>query len=198
MCLILWYNFKGHIMEIKFFNKNWNSKFDFDKWLSDHQPKKRFNVNFWDDILMEHEDVVDELKKLLETKEIVTDTEGNILTPLDLYNLINEYLIRIDKLNLMFNLRLYKTLNENKKTGVKYVVMRAYWIDAKGKNVRWFSRNLGAESKVLVNGKIPIKRIEAVENDMLLLMWDQYSIDYLGGDDVWGIDQDGNAVVINL
>lgn len=198
MCLILWYNFKGHIMEIKFFNKNWNSKFDFDKWLSDHQPKKRFNVNFWDDILMEHEDVVDEFKKLLETKEIVTDTEGNILTPLDLYNLINGYLIRIEKLNLIFNLRLYKTLNENKKTGVKYVVMRAYWIDAKGKNVRWFSRNLGAESKVLVNSKIPIKRMEAVENDMLLLMWDQYCIDYLGGDDVWGIDQDGNAVVINL
>lgn len=194
----MWYNFKGHIMEIKFFNKNWNSKFDFDKWLSDHQPKKRFNVNFWDDILMEHEDVVDEFKKLLEAKENVTDTEGNILTPLDLYNLINGYLIRIDKLNLIFNLRLYKTLNENKKTGVKYVVMRAYWIDANGKNVRWFSRNLGAESKVLVNDKIPINRIEAIENEMLLLMWDQYYFDYLGGDDVCGIDRDGNIVMIDI
>jgi hypothetical protein len=73
--------------------------------------------------------------------------------------------------------------------------MRVFWIDAKGKNVRWFSRNLGAESKVLVNNKIPIKQLEAMEKEMIMLMWDQYQIDYLGAEET-GIDDDGNNVIM--
>ena len=139
--------------------------------------------------------LIDEFRKLLNSKEQITDAQGNVLTPLNLYNLINEYQVRIDKLALIFNLRLHKTLNENKKTGVKYIVMRVFWIDAKGKNVRWFSRNLGAESKVYVNGKIPINQLEAMEKEMIMLMWDQYQIEYLGAEET-GVDEDGNNVIM--
>lgn len=181
----------------KFFNKNWTNGFDLDNWLKIHKPKKKYDVNFWDDIVMEHEDVVEEFRNLLNSKEQITDVDGTILSPMDLYNLIREYQIRIDKLALIFNLRLYKTLNENKKTGVKYIVMRAFWIDDKGKNVRWFSKNLGAEGKVLVNGNIPVRQIEGVEKEIILLMWDQYCIEY-GNIDGYelGIDTDGNSVIL--
>ena len=181
----------------KFFNKNWKHGFDLDLWLKVHKPKVNYDVNFWDDIVNEHIEVVAEFRELLNSREQITDADNNVLSPLDLYNLINQYQIRIDKLALMFNLRLYKTLNENKKTGVKYIVMRAFWIDEKGKNVRWFSRNLGAEAKVLVNGKIPVNQLEAMEKEMLLLMWDQYCIEYWETDGyLTGIDSDGNNVII--
>jgi hypothetical protein len=182
-------------MENRFFNKNWTCGFDLEQWLKVHKPKRSYDVDFWEDIVTEHEEVVDEFRKLLHSKELITDPQGNVLTPLNLYNLINEYQVRIDKLALIFNLRLHKTLNENKKTGVKYIVMRVFWIDAKGKNVRWFSRNLGAESKVYVNGKIPINQLEAMEKEMIMLMWDQYQIEYLGAEET-GVDEDGNNVIM--
>ena len=182
-------------MEINFFNKTWTNGFDLELWLKVHKPKRGYDVDFWEDIVTEHEEVVDEFRKLLNSKEQITDTQGNVLTPLNLYNLINEYQVRIDKLALIFNIRLHKTLNENKKTGVKYIVMRVFWIDAKGKNVRWFSRNLGAESKVYVNGKIPINQLEAMEKEMIMLMWDQYQIEYLGAEET-GVDEHGNNVIV--
>lgn len=182
-------------MENRFFNKNWSYGFDLEQWLKVHKPRKSYNVDFWEDIVTEHKEVVDEFRKLLNSNEQITDTKGNVLTPLNLYNLINEYQVRIDKLALIFNLRLHKTHNENKKTGVKYIVMRVFWIDAKGKNVRWFSRNLGAESKVLVNGNIPINQLDAMGKEMIMLMWDQYQIEYLGAEET-GVDEDGNNVII--
>lgn len=193
----MWYNSKDTIMVNNFFNKNWKHGFDLDQWLKIHKPKVSYDVNFWDDIVNEHMEIVEEFRALLNCTEQVLDKDGTPLTPLNLYNLINKYQIRLDKLALMFNLRLYKTLNENKKTGVKYIVMRAFWIDEKGKNVRWFSRNLGAEAKVLVNGKIPVNQLAAMEKEMLLLMWDQYCIEYWNTDGYeMGIDTDGNNVIL--
>jgi hypothetical protein len=188
---------KDTTMINNFFNPRWMHGFDLDQWLKIHKPKISYDVNFWEDIVIEHEEIVEEFRTLLNSKEQVFDKDGNPLTPLNLYNLINEYQIRLDKLALIFNLRLYKTLNENKKTGVKYIVMRAFWIDEKGKNVRWFSRNLGAEGKVLVNGKIPVNQMEAIEKEMLLLMWDQYVIDYWDNGYLTGIDSDGNHVIVD-
>ena len=181
----------------KFFNKNWKHGFNLDKWLLVHKPIVKYDVDFWDEIELEHEEVVAEFRELLNCREQITDADGNVLSPLDLFNLINEYQIRIDKLALIFKLRLYKTLNENKKTGVKYIVMRSFWIDVHGKNVKWFSRNLGSEAKVLVNGEIPVHQMKAIEKEMLLLMWDQYVIDYYGDSVIEGYDQDGNNIRVD-
>lgn len=180
----------------KFFNKNWKHGFNLDKWLLVHKPRVKYDVDFWDEIELEHEEVVAEFRELLNCREQITDADGNVLSPLDLFNLINQYQIRIDKLALIFKLRLYKTLNENKRTGVKYIVMRSFWIDENGKNVKWFSRNLGSEAKVLINGEIPVHQIKAIEKDMLQLMWDQYVIDYWGDGVLTGFDSDWNNIVV--
>jgi hypothetical protein len=73
--------------------------------------------------------------------------------------------------------------------------MRAFWIDNVGKNVRWFSRNIGPENKVLVNGTIPFHHLEEIEKDILFLMWGQYQIEYLGAEET-GIDLDGNEILV--
>ena len=97
---------------------------------------------------------------------------------------------------LIYNIRLYKTLNENKKSGIKYIVMRAFWIDHLGKNVKWFSRNIGPENKVLVNDQIPAHALDTIEEDILHLMWGQYQIEYLGAEET-GIDYDGNTILVD-
>ena len=76
--------------------------------------------------------------------------------------------------------------------------MRAFWIDHFGKKVRWFSRNIGPENKVLVNSNIPLHQLEEIEKHILYLMWDQYCIEYLGADGETGIDLDGNRVIVNF
>jgi hypothetical protein len=97
---------------------------------------------------------------------------------------------------LIYNIRLYKTLNENKKSGIKYIVMRAFWIDHLGKNVKWFSRNIGPENKVLVNDQIPVHSLDSIQEDILHLMWGQYQIEYLGVEET-GVDYDGNTILVD-
>jgi len=184
-------------MRLEHYTKIGKPIFDMDNWFKTHQPRKRMKGKFWDDVYLEYDEVVEVFKSFLQSTEQVFDSKGNLLTPFDIYNAIEEYKIRIDKLMLMFNVRLYKTYNVNKKTNVRYIVMRAFWIDHTGKNVRWFSRNIGAENKVAPNGIIPKHMLDSVEQDILQLMWDQYTIDYLDSGYVHGVDQDGNNVIVD-
>jgi hypothetical protein len=172
-------------------------RFDFDVWIKNNTPKQTRSSVYWDDIHLEYDEILDEFKSMLFSKETIIDDKGNNLTPLQLYNRIEYYKERIEKLMLIFNLRVYQSNNENKKTGVKYVVIRANWIDHTGKLVRWFSKNLGPESKVKIDGKIPIHFLDAAEEYILYLMWDQYQIEYLGGDEITTWDDDGNQVIFH-
>lgn len=184
-------------MILDLLHMNYQYGFDVDSWISTRSPGKKRGGQYWDEVHSEYDEVVQEFRSLLETKEQVFDKKGNPLTPLNLYILVSEYKVRIDKLMLIFNLKLYKTLNENKKSGIKYVVMRAFWIDHNGKNVRWFSKNLGPESKASPNGRIPDHMLDAVEDHILNVMWDQYQIEYLGGDQVTTWDDDGNNIIVD-
>jgi hypothetical protein len=183
------------ILDLK--NMNYQYGFDIDSWLLSRMPGKKRSGEYWDEVHIEYDEVVQEFRSLLETKEQVVDKKGNPLSPLNLYILVTEYMVRIDKLMLIFNLKLYKTYNENKKSGIRYVVMRAFWIDHDGKKVRWFSKNLGPESKVEINGLVPVHLLDAVEDHILRVMWDQYQIDYLGGDQVTTLDVDGNNIIVD-
>lgn len=173
--------------------------FDLDSWLlslKKGEVKKSFF--YCDDIEAEYNEVVENFRNFLNSVESITDQDGNLLTPLNIYNAINYFKIRIQKLILLFNLRLYKTYNVNKNTQVRYIVMRAFWIsDATEKPIRYFSRNIGAENKVLSNGKIPKHMIDAVEDDILSLMWDTYIDQYQNHNYLTGYDQDGNLVIVN-
>ncbi len=183
------------ILDLK--HMNYQYGFDFDSWMSIRMTGKKRGGEYWDELHLEYDEVVQEFRSLLETKEQVFDKKGNPLTPSNIYNLVTEYKLRIDKLMLIFNLKLYKTYNENKKSGISYVVMRAFWYDHEGKKVRWFSRNLGPKSKVEINGLVPVHLLDAVEDHILRVMWDQYQIDYLGGDQVTSMDDDGNNIIVD-
>ena len=73
--------------------------------------------------------------------------------------------------------------------------MRAFWIDDNGKQYRHFSKNLGAENKVLLNGKIPQHLLNSVKEYIEQLMWDQYYYEYIDDSEA-GIDTDGYIIIV--
>ena len=158
-----------------------NYSFNLDNWLEEYKPiripKKSEGVIY--DAYEMYLEKCAEFKSLLKSTDDVTDQSGKKLTPLQIYNAIEDYKIIIKKLILIINLRLYKAYNVKKETNIAYVVMRAYWIDQNGKPFRNFSKNLGAEHKILVNGVIPHHLLDSAENDILNLMWDLWLIEYV-------------------
>ena len=163
-------------MKIQFSIKYNTPKEGINRWIEENKPVAK---KLDEGILAEYLEVVDEFKEFLNSDGEIVDKEGKMLRPIDVYNAVEYYKVRIRKLLLMLDLKLYKTHNVNKDTQVRYIVMRAFWIDDKGKPFRYFSKNLGAENKVLVNGKIPIKMMESVEDYIKTLMWDLYWFEYI-------------------
>ena len=164
-------------------------------WLESVQPDVNRPRSEWlDNVYKYYFRLVDEFKEFLNSGEIIEDSSKIKMKPIDIYNAIGYYKIRIEKLLLIINLKLYKTHNENKDTKVRYVVMRALWIDENGKTYRKFSKNLGAEKNVYVNGKIPIKILESVEEYMRMVMVDLYQLEYRGA--MSYTDENGNLRVV--
>ena len=113
--------------------------------------------------------VIGELSNLL-CKPLNKNVKG-----LDFYNSINEYKIRIKKLQLIGELKTFKALNTKKDTKVSYIVIRAFWVDSNGKPFRNFSKNLGAEYKVGTNEKnLTINARHSIQ----MQMWDLYQHEY--------------------
>lgn len=192
--IFLYPQFKG--MKIEYSVKHSTKVFDFESWLRNNEPKiKTSHLSKFKGIQGHYNELIDEFKNLLMSAEKLTDSDGIELTPIEVYNAIEYYKIRIQKLWLIFGLRLYKTINVNKESNVRYIVMRAFWIDDKGRPFRKFSKNLGAENKVLVKGTIPQSDIVAVEDYIISLMWDLYYYEYISDDDL-GYDKEGNVMII--
>jgi len=182
-------------MKIEYSVKRSAGKFDIEKWLGENKPAgKKTSSKQLEFIENEYFELIDEFKEFLNSSEQIIDEDGLQLKPVDIFSAVEYYKIRIQKLLLIINLKLYKTHNINKQTQVRYIVMRAYWIDDNGKPFRHFSKNVGAENKVLVSGKIPVKVLESVEDYIRTLMWDQYWFEYLDDSEA-GIDSEGNIVI---
>lgn len=179
-------------MKIDYSIKHSVPSFNLDTWLKGIEKEEpRIPYSKLKGLWGHYGELLDDFRAFLESKESVTDADGKTLTPVEIYNAIEHYKIRIEKLWLIFDLRLYKTYNVNKETQVRYIVMRAFWIDEKGKPFRKFSKNLGAENKVLVRGQIPHSDIKAVEDYILSLMEDLYYWEYISDAEA-GTDSEGN------
>ena len=192
MYLFLWYNMKR-----KLSTYNFNKEFNIEQWLEENKPigynyttDKSWKSNAYEIYIQ----LIEEFKEFLNCSEPITNSNGNILKPIEIYNTIEDYKLRILKLLMIINLKLYKTYNVNKDTKIRYVVMRAFWLDSNGKKFRNFSKNLGAENKIAINGKIPKHLIDSVEDDMAYSMYNLYLYEY---SDIMSAfeDEDGNIVV---
>jgi len=168
-------------MKINYNIERNKSMFDFEKWfnkITKDIEMFKIETGLIKDVYNEYLKISKEFKNYLSTSDIINDINGINLNVSDIYNSVNLYKIRIEKLLLMLNMKVYRSYNINKLTGVRYVVMRSSWIDNQGKSYRYFSRNLGAENKVLVNGEIPHTTLNSVNEYIHRQMWDYYRHEY--------------------
>jgi len=119
-----------------------------------------------------------EFRNVVNNKEIVVDDNGHTMTFLAIYNWIQLKKIQIEKVRLMIEHEISYGTNLHTPSGVRYVVFRAYWINKEGKKFRKFAKNIGAEDKVLVNGKVPDFKVKEVEKDIDNMMKEQYKSEY--------------------
>jgi hypothetical protein len=105
-------------------------------------------------------------------------SNGQNLSPLEIMNLIQQHKNRISKIRLMIENTFSIVKNTHQPSGVKYVVVRSYWIDKNGKKYRKFAKNIGAEDKVCVNGDVPESTKKSVYNEIYKMMQEEYKKEY--------------------
>ena len=166
-------------MKLQYDVNRTEGNFDIDLWFKKNEPiHGPSRIQELDNWYLEYKKVKVEFSTFLQSFEDIIDENDIKLTPLQIYNAIDYYKIRIQKLWLIIQPRLMITHNENKATGVKYVVVRAMWIDQNGQFIRRFSKNLGAEDKVKVNGRITDWDSKEVKKTITFYMQDLYSLEY--------------------
>ncbi|NDA63758.1 MAG: hypothetical protein EBX50_17265 [Chitinophagia bacterium] len=184
-------------MKIEYDINRLDGKFDLDAWLNSEAPKNIDRVdaelNWWRG---HYEELIEDFKAFFGSTEDVFDEQDNKLTPNQLFNAVRYYMIRIQKLWLILEGRLYQTTNFHKESGVKYVVYRANWIDSNGMPFKKFSRNLGREDRVLVNGQVPPSDYRYVKQYISQLMIDLYTFEYLSPHEI-GVDEGGEIVILD-
>lgn len=150
-----------------------------EEWLNNdgftYSPERHGSKKF---LFTELEKVKSEFRDYLNRKEPVVDENGQSLSPITIYNWIELKKIQIRKIRLMIEHEISYGTNLHSPTGVRYVVFRAYWIDNEGKKFRKFAKNIGAEDKVLVKGKVPVFKLDEVEKEIDQMMWEQYKSEY--------------------
>ena len=153
--------------------------FEFSKWIKqfgiEYDSKKHSDIKY---IFNEYNNLVSKLEIDLNERIPLKNGTGHYLTPLEIYNQVNGYKLRIRKLKLMIDRDLLITDNLHKPTGIKYAVVRSNWLDNEGKLYRKFSKNLGSEAKLKINGVIPPYKIKESLEDITMMMWDQYKLEY--------------------
>ena len=129
--------------------------------------------------------LMNELEKLkkrfradLDENGILNDVFGYPLSPRAIYQLIIAHQIRIRKIRLIIEQDILITKNVQKPSGIVYLIARKYWIGNDSKKLKKFSKNLGAESKVMVRGKIPTSYLIQAEKELEKKMWEHYLAEY--------------------
>ena len=151
----------------------------FEEWLTNDGIKpETLKDGSKKSLLNELEKLKNKFRQDLNDTNHIKDDKGNPMTPLRTTELIAAAMIQIDKLRLVIQHQISFSRNPHKPSGVTYVVARAYWIDPKGKKFRKFAKNIGADEKVLENGKIPTWRLDLVEKEIDTMMVTQYREEY--------------------
>ena len=152
---------------------------DFEEWLNDDGfsdvVKKDGNKKF---LFIELDKLKNKFRSDMMDVSVIEDGKGHPLSPLGVYNLVQGHKNRISKVRLMIEHEISIAHNLHKPSGVRYVVARSYWINNQGKKVRKFAKNIGADDKVLVKGKIPPHKLIEVEKEIDTMMWEQYKSEY--------------------
>lgn len=152
---------------------------DWSDWLNnDGFREEHYNDESKSYLFIELNKLKDRFVKDMNEKEVLNDEGNKPLSPLEIYKLIEGHKERIEKVRLMIKGDILIAEHHHKPSDIFYIVVRAYWIDKKGKKFRKFSKNLGAKESVMINGKIPDSKLNVIIKELEGMMWRQYQDEY--------------------
>lgn len=161
-------------LSLPLYEDNLDAWIDDDGFKDNPQDDKSKSYLF-DELSLAKED----FKKFLDSNEYMNSSISNAGGARKVHQYINAYTIRIRKIRLMIEFTTYFNTSQN-KYGSKYLMAKCCWINSKnGKVIKKFSKVVGLDELVRVNGKVS-KKIEAsVKKELEISMWKEYSKEYL-------------------
>lgn len=128
----------------------------------------------FDELLLAKKDFIE----FLDSNDKMSSVTSNIGGAGLVNQYIQAYVIRIKKIRMMIDFKIYLNTSKN-AYGTKYVVAKSCWIsNINGKVIKKFSRVIGQDDLVRVKGKIPTKLLDDVEKELENAMWNEYLIEY--------------------
>lgn len=119
-----------------------------------------------------------EFVEFLDSNDKMTAVTSNVGGARVVNHYINAYIIRIKKIRMMIDFKVYLNTSKN-AYGTKYLLAKSCWISNKnGKVVKKFSRVIGQDDLIRVKGKVPSKVLDDAEKELEKAMWDEYCKEY--------------------
>jgi hypothetical protein len=153
---------------------NWKAWLDDDGFIDDiinDQSKKH--------LFIELTQAKKDFNQFLDSSETMEEVVGSNAGARLINQYINAYVIRIKKIRLIIDFKIYFSTITN-SSGIKYSVAKSCWIsNVNGKVINKFTKNIGPEKEIKVNGKIPVKNIDQARKALELAMWEEYQKEYI-------------------
>jgi hypothetical protein len=128
----------------------------------------------FDELMLAKKEFID----FLDSNDKMTAVTSNIGGARLVNQYIQAYIIRIKKIRMMIDFKIYLNTSKN-AYGTKYVVAKSCWIsNINGKVIKKFSRIIGQDDIVRVKGKVPSKLIDDTEKELEKAMWVEYCSEY--------------------
>jgi hypothetical protein len=119
-----------------------------------------------------------EFVEFLDNNERMIEVTSNIGGARIVHQYIQAYMIRIKKIRMMVEFKVYLNTTKN-AYGTKYLVAKSCWIsNQNSKVIKKFSRIIGQDDLIRVNGKVPSKILDQAEKELEKAMWNEYSKEY--------------------
>lgn len=148
-------------------------------WINDDgfNPKLKTDKSkfyLFDELEKAKQDFLDFLNSNHKMNETIQNTGGAMLVN----QYIQAHIIRIKKIRLMIDFKIYFNYIKN-AYGSEYIVAKSCWISNKdGKVIKKFSKMVGLKDQVRIKGIIPSKIKDEVEKELENNMWMEYNKDY--------------------
>jgi hypothetical protein len=129
----------------------------------------------FDELALAKKEFIDFLDSNDKMSEITSNSGGARLVN----QYIQAYMIRIKKLRMMIQFKVYFNTSKN-AYGTEYLIAKSCWIsNTNGKVIKKFSKVLGQPDLVKLNGKIPVQILDKVEKELESTMWNEYLMEYM-------------------
>lgn len=119
-----------------------------------------------------------EFIEFLDSSERMTEVTSNSGGARLVNQYIQAYMIRIKKIRIMIQFKVYFNTSKN-SYGTEYLVAKSCWVsNTNGKVIKKFSKVLGQNDLVRIKNTIPVQVLDRIAKELEKTMWNEYCVEY--------------------